>query len=409
MCACTEFTLIEYKPAINYKPMMTKNEFLALYEKYMSGQCTAAEKKQLDAYRDEMTLADESWDDDEVTESDVQNRIWQRLNDSRKVVPITKKKSNNYRWLQVAAILLATLFVWVFFMPGKKNQKIANVKLTNIHKKTIVPGGNKAYLTLADGSHIVLNDAQSGALATGSGVKVNKIANGTLVYDVSGSADNNTSVITPEFNTITTPRGGQYQVVLADGTRIWLNAASSLKFPQAFTGKERLVELTGEAYFEVAKNKNHPFVVQANGTRVQVLGTHFNVNAYTDNDKLTTTLLEGSVQMSSNNATVMLQPGQQGVAMIGGATIKVGPADIQQVMAWKNGFFIFRDLNITEVMKQVARWYDIDVEYQDEDVKINEFGGTISKYKNINELLDVMVLTRSIHYKIEGRRVIIMK
>ncbi|MGN8072530.1 FecR domain-containing protein [Mucilaginibacter sp. 22184] len=386
--------------------MITKDEFLALYEKYMSGQCTADEKKLLDTYRDEMTLADEGWDDDQVREEDVRTRIWQRLNDNRKVVQLPRRKVARYRWLQVAAVFVAVLFAGVFFIQRKKNHETGTVKLTNKVQPPILPGGNKAYLTLANGSRIVLDDAKNGKLATRPGVTVSKTGNGMLVYHFTNT--NNNTAATPEFNTITTPRGGQYQVVLEDGTRVWLNAASSIKFPQAFTGATREVELSGEAYFEVAKNKAKPFIVQANGTKVQVFGTHFNINAYGDNNNVTTTLLEGSVQMSSGASAVMLAPGQQGNA-VNGAAIKVSPADIQQTMAWKNGLFIFHDLNITEVMKQVGRWYDVDVEYRDEEVKKNEFGGTISKYKSINELLDVMVLTRSIHYKIEGRRVIIMK
>jgi transmembrane sensor len=389
--------------------MITKEEFLALYEKYMSGQCTADEKKLLDTYRDEMTLAEEGWDDDLVKEEDVRTRIWQRLNDHRKIVQLPSRKVAKYRWLQVAAVFVAVLFAGIFFIQRKKNHETGTVKLTNKEQKTILPGGNKAYLTLANGSRIVLDDAQTGKLATRPGVTVSKTGNGMLVYHFTNSNNNTAAATTPEFNTITTPRGGQYQVVLEDGTRVWLNAASSIKFPQAFTGVTREVELTGEAYFEVAKNKAKPFIVQANGTKVQVFGTHFNINAYGDNNNVTTTLLEGSVRMSSGSSAVMLAPGQQGDAATNGASIKVSPADIQQTMAWKNGLFIFHDLNITEVMKQVGRWYDVDVEYRDDEVKNNEFGGTISKYKNINELLDVMVLTRSIHYKIEGRRVIIMK
>lgn len=388
--------------------MITKEEFLALYEKYMSGQCTADEKKLLDAYRDEMTLAEDGWEDDVVKEDDVRTRIWQRLNDSRKVVQLPQRKIAKYRWLQVAAVLAAVLFAGIFFIQRKKNHETDTVKLTN-KVAPILPGGNKAYLTLANGSRIVLDDAQTGKLATRPGVTVSKTGNGMLVYHFSNSNNNMGAATTPEFNTITTPRGGQYQVVLEDGTRVWLNAASSIKFPQAFTGTTREVELTGEAYFEVAKNKAKPFIVEVNGTKVQVFGTHFNINAYGDNNDVTTTLLEGSVRMSSGSSAVMLMPGQQGDAALNGAAIKVSQADIQQTMAWKNGLFIFRDLNITEVMKQVGRWYDVDVEYRDDEVKNNEFGGTISKYKNINELLDVMVLTRSIHYKIEGRRVIIMK
>ncbi len=389
--------------------MITKVEFLALYEKYMSGQCTADEKKLLDTYHDEMILAEDGWDDDLVKE-EVRDRIWQRLSNSRKVVQMPSRKVTKYWWLQVAAVFVAVLFAGVFFMQRKKNQQNDTVKLTaNKAQKQIFPGGNKAYLTLANGSRIVLDDAKNGNLATGQGVTVSKAGNGTVVYHFTNSVNNTATATTSEFNTITTPRGGQYQVVLEDGTRVWLNAASSIKFPQAFTGVSREVELTGEAYFEVAKNKAKPFIVLANGTKVQVFGTHFNINAYSDNNNVTTTLLEGSVRMDNGSSAVMLLPGQQGATLKTGAGIKVGPADIQQTMAWKNGLFIFHDLNITEVMKQVARWYDVDVEYRDDDVKNNEFGGTISKYKNITELLDVMSLTRSIHYKIEGRRVIIMK
>jgi len=240
-------------------------------------------------------------------------------------------------------------------------------------------------------------------------VKVSKTGNGVVVYEFIKSTKDNAQNATPQFNTITTPRGGQYQVMLADGTHVWLNAASSIRFPQSFNGPQRLVELSGEAYFEVAKDKSHPFIVQANGTKVQVFGTHFNVNAYPDNNNVTTTLLEGSVQMSNNSQATMLVPGEQGVSTRSGGAINVSRADIQQVIAWKNGYFIFHDLSIVEVMKQVSRWYDVDIEYQDEGVKNNEFGGAISRYKSITELLDNMQLTRSIHYKIEGRRVIIMK
>jgi len=387
--------------------MITKDEFLALYEKYMSGQCTDAEKRLLETYRDEMLLADEGWEDKGVSEADVRARIWQRLNESRQVVPMSRYKTYRSRWMQVAAILLVALLIGALFIPTKKQQSGNNEKVAVAHPKPIVPGRDKAYLTLANGTSIVLDDAKNGALTSQSGVKVSKAGNGVVVYEFDKSAEAGNS--TSQFNTITTPRGGQYQVVLADGTHVWLNAASSIRFPQAFNGTQRLVEVSGEAYFEVAKDKTHPFIVQANGTKVQVYGTHFNINAYPDNNNVTTTLLEGSVQMSSNGQATMLIPGEQGVSMTSGGTINVSKADMQQTMAWKNGYFIFHDLSIVEVMKQVGRWYDVDIEYQDENVKNNEFGGAISRYKSITELLDNMQLTRSIHYKIEGRRVIIMK
>jgi transmembrane sensor len=343
---------------------------------------------------------------DLIKEEDVHAHIWQRLSESRRVVPIAPQKGNKYLWLKVAAVLLLSFLVGLFFINNKKPK--LQPAIAKIKQKVILPGGNKAYLTMADGSRIILNDAKNGDLVTKPGLKVSKTSNGMLVYHFNKTTDNTSLNAKPEYNTITTPRGGQYQVILNDGTKVWLNAASSLKFPQAFTGKQREVELTGEAYFEVAKNKAKPFMVQANGTQVQVLGTHFNVNAYGDNDGVTTTLLEGLVRMASGRSTVMLTPGQQGTVGKNGTPILVSNADMEETMAWKNGLFVFHDASILNIMKQVSRWYDVDVEYLD-DVQNNEFGGAISKYKSITELLNIMQLTRSIHYKIEGRRVIIMK
>jgi transmembrane sensor len=383
--------------------MITKDEFLTLYEKCNNGQCTATEKALLDAYRDEMELLDDGWDDNAAHKEKVRTRIWQHLSDSRKVVKIAPHKANKYKWIQIAAVLLIALFAGLFFLKKKKPDR-QDIAVSKIKQKDILPGGNNAYLTLADGSRIILNDTKNGDLVTKPGIKVSKTGNGMLVYHFSKT----TKDAAPEFNTITTPRGGQYQVILEDGTKVWLNAASSIRFPQAFTGKQREVEVNGEAYFEVAKNKAMPFIVQAHGTQVKVLGTHFNVNAYGDNDHVTTTLFEGSVRMTSGNAAVMLVPGQQGVAGKNAASIQVSNADTEEIMAWKNGFFVFHDASIEDIMKQVSRWYDVDVEYRG-DVQNNEFGGTISKYKNITELLNIMELTRSIHYKLEGRRVIIMK
>ncbi|WP_295721649.1 FecR family protein [Mucilaginibacter sp.] len=388
--------------------MITKNEFLALYQKYINGQCTPMEKELLDSYSDEMKLQGDDWTDDLVDEQDVRNRIWQKLNDSRKVVEITPRKKANYRWITAAAVLLIALFAGLFFIKGEKPKQQAVTGIAKNKQQQIVPGSNKAYLTLANGANIILDDAKNGEIAAKTGIKVSKTANGVLVYHFTKTRPEAVASAAPEFNTITTPRGGQYKVELVDGTKVWLNAASSLRFPQAFTGTDRQVELTGEAYFEVAKNKEKPFIVKANGTQVQVLGTHFNVNAYSDNNNITTTLLEGSVRMSNASSAVMLVPGQQGSAGENGAAIKVSKADTEENMAWINGFFVFHDESIVNVMKQVSRWYDVDIEYRD-NVQQNEFGGTISRYKNINELLNNMQLTRTIHYKIEGRRVIIMK
>jgi len=388
--------------------MITKEEFLVLYQKYLDGECTPAEKELLAAYSDDMQLPDDVWTEEDTDPLEVRARIWQKLSENRREAIVIIPKRTNYRWLWAAASLaVMAVLAGLLFMPAKKNND------TNIIAKkdetTILPGSNKAYLTLANGSKIVLDDAKNGQLAANAGVKVSKAANGVVVYKFDRKPAGQGQAAIPEINTITTPRGGQYQVILEDGTKVQLNAASSIKFPEFFNGANREIELDGEAYFEVAKDKAHPFIVKANGTQVQVFGTHFNINAYSDNPDITTTLLEGSVKMSKGTAAVMLLPGQQGIVNQNGSSIKVSQADVEANMAWINGFFIFHDQSIINIMRQVSRWYDVDIQYQDAEVQENEFGGTISKYKDIKELLDNIKLTGSIHYKIEGRRVIIMK
>jgi ferric-dicitrate binding protein FerR (iron transport regulator) len=388
--------------------MITKEEFLVLYQKYLDGECSPAEKELLAAYSDDMHLPDDVWTEQDTDPLEVRARIWQKLSENRREAIVIMPKRTNYRWLWAAAsLVLMAVLAGLLFMPAKKNN--ATNIVAKKDKTIILPGSNKAYLTLANGNKIVLDDAKNGQLAASAGVKVSKTANGVVVYKFDRKPGGQGHPAIPEINTITTPRGGQYQVILEDGTKVQLNAASSIKFPEFFNGSNREIELDGEAYFEVAKDKAHPFIVKANGTQVQVFGTHFNINAYSDNPDITTTLLEGSVKMSKGTAAVMLLPGQQGTVNQSGSSIKVSQADVEANMAWINGFFVFHDQSIINIMRQVSRWYDVDIQYQDAEVQENEFGGTISKYKDIKELLDNIKLTGSIHYKIEGRRVIIMK
>lgn len=311
-------------------------------------------------------------------------------------------------WPLIAAAATVVLVIGAVLFVFK--QRIAGNQITaQVAKNEVVPGSNKAILIMPNGKTISLTDAANGLVVQQAGVSIRKSKGGQLTYVVNHTPTTERQAATADWNTIRTPRGGQYEVMLADGTHVWLNAASSLRFPQTFNGPQRLVELSGEAYFEVAKDKSHPFIVQANGTKVQVYGTHFNVNAYPDNSMVTTTLLEGSVQMSHNGQATMLIPGEQGTSPVSGGAVAVSRADLQQAIAWKNGYFLFHDLGLAEVMRQVSRWYDVDIEFQDEEVKSREFGGVISRYKSITQLLDNMQLTGSAHYKIEGRRVIIMK
>jgi transmembrane sensor len=384
---------------------MTREDFIALYEKCNTGNCTPEEYKLLEDYLDEFELKDLPWTIKMGDKEQVRQQIAERLNES---ITVTHLNSNRWKWwLSAAAVLLFTSISVFFFKSSNKSidsSKIANRKKTN----QIAPGGNKAYLTMANGAQIILNDVKNGDIALQAGIKVSKTKDGMLVYHINKSDKQAAGSSATEWNTITTPRGGQYEVELQDGSKVWLNAASSLRFPIAFTGNSRNVELTGEAYFEVSKNKLKPFFVQANGTSVQVLGTHFNVSAYSDNDEVTTTLLEGSVRLQKGSQAALLIPGQQGVIAQNSSTIVISKADLEETMAWKNGNFVFHDENITSVMKQISRWYDVDVEYTG-NIKNKEFGGTVSKFKNITEMLDIMELTGEFHYKMEGRRVIIMK
>ncbi|HMF72741.1 MAG TPA: FecR domain-containing protein, partial [Flavitalea sp.] len=268
-------------------------------------------------------------------------------------------------------------------------------------ENSIATGSNKASLTLSDGTTIVLDDAANGLLTTQAGIKISKTTDGQLKYDASRPQPSHAN----GFNTIHTPRGGQYQVVLPDGSSVWLNAASSLKFPTVFSGNERKVELTGEAYFEVAKNKVKPFIVASGNQTLEVLGTHFNVNAYQDDGKIRTTLLEGSIKVShtQTNAFSLLVPGQQAELR---KEIKVTKVDVKQSIAWKNGYFVFASENIQTLMQKIARWYDVDVEYEGR-VTTEGFVGSISRFEDVSEVLHMLQLTGMVHFKIVGRKIIV--
>jgi ferric-dicitrate binding protein FerR (iron transport regulator) len=384
--------------------MINKEEFTSLYRKYIDGHITPEEYRLLEEYQDGMELAEFDSNDIPIDKVALRNRIWQRLNNSRQQQKV-RWIGNAYRVSAAACFLLVISLLW--WRTQHNEIPAAKHLVAQVKHPAIKPGGNKAYLTMANGTIIQLTGAKNGELATQAGFRISKAKNGLITYQQ--LADNgNAQNITNAYNTITTPRGGQYQIILSDGTQVWLNSASSLRYPVSFTGNTRQVELTGEAYFEVAKNAHMPFHVQAGAATVQVLGTHFNINSYPDNAEVVTTLLEGSVRMQKGTATSMLIPGQQGITANNQNNIQVQKADITEVMGWKNGYFVFHDENITNIMKQVSRWYDIDVEY-DGDVKDREFGGTVSRYKDVTELLNNMELTQAIHYKIIGRRVIIMR
>jgi hypothetical protein len=304
-----------------------------------------------------------------------------------------------YRYAAAASIILF-LTVGGYFLTRRDTTE----QTTKQSAVKEVQRGNKAILTLANGKKIDLSNAKSGDLIKENGLKIYKDKQGRLTYVVQPGDNNATQPIS--YNTTETPKGGQWHLILADGTNVWLNAASSIHYPTRFTGKERNVELSGEAYFEVAKNKDMPFIVKTNSTTIRVLGTHFNVNAY-ENADTRTTLLEGGIQTSNSSSTVLLKPGQQAITKSSASKIQLMNVNATESVAWKNGYFVFRNDNIVSIMDQLIRWYDIDVSYKG-DVTQKRFDGTYSNSKDILELLNALEQTGTIHFKIEGRRVTVM-
>ena len=272
----------------------------------------------------------------------------------------------------------------------------------------VPPGGNKAVLTLAGGQKIILDSAAAGILAEQGNTHVQKLGDGKLAYEAGTQRG---AAAAPLYNTLTTPRGGQYQLTLPDGTKVWLNAASSLTYPTAFTGNSRTVEMTGEAYFEVVHDKKHPFTVKVGGQTIEDIGTQFNVNAYTDEPAQVTTLLEGAVKVDGH----LLQPGEKatvtggsapGATGTGGGVIDVSKGDPDQAVAWKNGLFDFTDAGLQTVMRQLSRWYNVDVTYEG-NIPPRQFTGMIGRSLTLDQVLKGLK-KEEIHYQIEeGNKLII--
>jgi transmembrane sensor len=317
-------------------------------------------------------------------------------------LPIVKPRPVMVLWsrLAAAAVILLLLSFGGAYYAGWGIFRTSQ----NVYVNDIAPGGNKAVLTLANGQKISLTDAKDGELASQAGVIIKKKANGQITYTIAGRGGANR--LAAEYNTIDVPMGGQYQVDLPDGTKIWLDAQSSFRYPVNFTGKERKVEVTGEAYFEVAHNKSMPFKVKSAGQIVEVLGTHFNVMAYPGEKLIKTTLLEGSVKISNATSEQVIAPGQQ--AQVSSSAIKVVDADVEDAVAWKNGYFKFHE-NLEGIMNKIARWYNVEIIYEETPDSIQEFGGEISRGKNISAVLNIIEKTSNIHFKVEGRRVIVKK
>lgn len=318
-------------------------------------------------------------------------------------VVVMMSKKRRPAMIMAAAAVLALLFAgtWLYFNTSDSAKAgIKNIVKTE-DKQTIMPGSDKAMLTLSDGTVIVLDSTSNGTLALQGNSKVIKL-NDQVVYNNQQAG----TAIATTYNTLSTPRGGQYMLTLEDGTKVWLNAASSIKYPSAFGAGERTVELTGEAYFEVAKDMGRPFAVKVNGMAVNVLGTHFNVMAYENEEATAITLLEGAVNVTKDKDKVSLRPGQQALLKTGAALKVINNVNLEETVAWKNGYFQLDHTRLAVLMRQVERWYNVDVVYEGK-IPNRQFGGKISRKSDIRDIIKILEESK-VYSRTEGDKIIIL-
>jgi transmembrane sensor len=403
---------------------LSREQLEDLYNKYIQNNCTHQE---CEALINELGASPEDGMNEEAI-SRLFNATWEGLDvfpdkyqlpelslpqETTYGAPVIEMYSVKKRWMRMAAAasILLILGAAAYWLVRTRETNLPVTPVATI--KDILPGGNKAVLILGDSSTIILDSAANGQLAQQGNANIIKQRDGQLIYK-SRSIDHSPLA----FNTLRTPRGGQYQLVLPDGSKVWLNAASSITYPTAFEGKERKITIDGEAYLEVAHDALKPFIVQANNTEVVVLGTHFNVHAYSDEPVIRTTLIQGKVKVrksaidnrqsaEDNEQAVVLKPGEQAVIVSHSRlTIDHSP-DIEEVLAWKNGLFRFNNADIETVMKQVERWYDVDVVYEGPKPE-GHFRGKVPRNVMASEMLKIIEAS-GVKCKIENKKIIIMK
>lgn len=372
---------------------MNRQEIEALILKYDQGLCDEREKGLLETWYAEwnmdklVDIADEAFQEDL---SLIRHKTLAAIHPAPKAVVI---------WPKIAAVAAIAIVIgtgWFYFKKPVVDQSQQQASTTDV-----APGSIGATLTLANGKKIKLGVSNSGELANEAGVTITKTAQGELIYEVSNPIDE----ASDKINTLSTTNGETYRVRLPDKTEVWLNAASQLKYPASFTNDtERRVELQGEAYFQVTKDKNHPFIVSTNQQQIKVLGTHFNVRGYA-NEPIKTTLVEGSVQVSNPMSAKVLKPGQQSTLFANGNFV-VGPSDMVLDLAWKNNEFMFESESIENVMKMVERWYNVEVVYVGK-ISAEKFGGGVSRFDKVSKVLELLERTGAVKFKIEDRKIFV--
>lgn len=395
---------------------MTKEEIKALIQKYNDGNCTRDEKGQLESWyiytaneNKDLSFSQDLWLNKEARYQDI-------LSSKESKATILTLLFHKYRNITIAAITFIAVSVPIYLA---ENWSFDKAEAITVFKNDISPGGNKAFLTLSNGKRINLTEAKTGELATQLGIEITKDPNGQVIYRSHSTSTTNTQKAKSEnlYNIIETPRGGQYLVCLPDGSKVWLNAASTLKFPITFAdASQRKVELSGEAYFEVSKDKVHPFIVKTKAQDVEVLGTVFNISSYKDDERTKTTLINGSVKITSLNKSAnkspdktnqkILIPGQE--ALLTYNSLVVSNANLKEATAWKNGYFILNHDNFREIMSKISRWYDVEIIYQCDPDGLR-LGGMVPRSEKISTILELIGKISKVHFKIEGRRVTVIE
>ena len=389
---------------------MRQVEIRKLVKKYLHDTATKEETEKLfQWYRSEMN-ADSHWDLDAFEdEEDLKLFILSKID----VPDLIEKKAPVYRkfyYLAAAASLAIFMAIGLYFFNNNNQTYVSPTSVKKVVKQKAIdiqPGTNKAILTLSNGKKIILDDSQNEVVINDGAIKVHKNAKGIIEYTLNrlGKEQNEKTEVQTGYNTIQTPIGGKFQLTLADGSKVWLNSASSLRFPVYFSGDNRTVELKGEAYFEVAKSQNKKFTVRSGNQTVEVLGTHFNINAYSDEPVITTTLIVGAIRVVELNTQKfqILKPGEQSKVH---NDIKIQKKDTQADIAWKDGYFYFENSSIETVMRQLGRWYGITARYESV-LPQQHFEGAISTNLTLLEVLEILQKS-NVHFSLEGKEVVVM-
>lgn len=388
---------------------MTDTQALELINKFLSGTASPEEKLLLERWYEEFDASALEFEATSQGQADSMRRSLAAVREKiaregapGEPHPLAKRRHRSlYRWAAAAAVLLL-VGVAGYFLSGPR--QITSLPGIAFGHQDIRPGTRKAVLSLGNGSTVALDSLRQGVLSRQGNTSVIKVKNGLLTYASRREAAGHAKDI--PYNTVTTPRGGQYQIVLSDGSRVWLNSASSIRFPTRFTNTGRDVSVTGEVYFEIAPQDGAPFIVTAGKVSVQVLGTHFNVMAYPDEPTVKTTLLEGSVKVARDGKTLVLKPGQQAEVNGEGTMKLVTGVNTDEIVAWKNNLFWFDGNDIREVMNALARWYDVDIDITG-DIP-DRFTGSIPMDLPFSKVFGMLQQTGRINYRIVGDKKIIV-